>query len=287
MPEVTDTIGAITSDIVVNDPAGGQITDVNVVIDVSHAWLTDLDIYLESPAGTVVELFTDVCTVEVDLDVTLDDEAATSIDAVACTPQITGTFQPVGSLSDFDGELASGTWQLQVTDDASANAGLLWDWSLEITTTNGVLPTAGCTDCFLLIPGTSGAAAPHGVTVSRITAAAPAGLQIADLNLTVDISHTFLGDLHIHLLSPSGTHVKVFEQACGVAVDMQAVFDDEAATGFDCDNRLGFNSYQPDPGLLSAFDNESASGTWTLVVIDDSNVDAGTLNDWALGFLLN
>ena len=284
LPEVTGTSGSVTSFLAVSDPGGGQITDVNVFVNFSHAWIADLDVYLESPAGTVVELFTDIfCFDEGDLSVTLDDGAGSSITTIPCAAQMSGTYQPEGSLADFNTELATGTWELQITDDFLGDPGLLWDWTLEITTTQGALPNTDCSDCLVLIPGTrSGGAA--GVTVSQLPVAVPGGSQIADLNLTVDISHTWLNNLHIYLQSPSGTIVKVFQQLCSSSDDLEVVYDDEAAGGLSCVDRLGFNSFQPAPGSLSAFDGEDPTGTWLLVIIDDFGSDSGTLDNWALDF---
>ena len=283
LPEVTDTKGSVTSSLTVNDPGGGQITDVNVSVNFSHASISDLDVFLESPNGTVVELFTDVLCTAGDLTVTLDDEAGALITTIPCAPQMSGTYQPEGSLSDFNTEAASGTWELQITDDAGSDAGLLWDWTLEITTNQGALPDASCTDCHVLVPGT-GSGGTEGVTVSQLPVAAPGGSQIADLNLTVDISHAWLWDLHIYLQSPSGTVVKVFQELCGSNADLEVIYDDEAAGGLICANRLGFNSFQPAPGSLSSFDGVDATGTWSLVIIDDFGSDSGTLDNWALDF---
>ncbi len=287
LPEVTDTSGSVTSFLAVNDPGGGQIIDVNVFVDFSHAYISDLDVFLESPNGTIVQLFTDIpCLDEGDLAVTLDDSAGSSITAIPCAAQMSGSFYPEGDLYDFNTETASGTWELQITDDTVDAAGLLWDWRLEITTNQGVLPEASCSDCIVLIPGT-GTGGTAGVTVSQIVVNPPVGTQIDDLDLTLDISHTYLGDLHIYLQSPSGTVVKVFEQICDDDIHLAVIFDDEAVGGLNCANRLGFNSFQPAPGALAAVDSEDPSGTWLLVVLDDSYGDSGTLNNWILDFDLS
>lgn len=58
----------------------GTIQDVNVLVSMTHTWDEDLDVFLISPTGTRVELFTDV---GLGLDnftaTTLDDEAVTAI----------------------------------------------------------------------------------------------------------------------------------------------------------------------------------------------------------------
>ena len=57
-----------------------RITDIDVFLSIDHEAIPDLDVYLISPSGTRVELFTDLSTNERKLDGTIfDDEAATAI----------------------------------------------------------------------------------------------------------------------------------------------------------------------------------------------------------------
>ena len=102
--------------------------DLDVVIDLSHTWVDDLDVTLTAPNGTIVDLFSDVGGSGDDVSTTLDDEAATSI-ATATAP-FTGTFQPEGSLASFDGVSPVGTWTLTIVDDAAGDDGTLHSWSL-------------------------------------------------------------------------------------------------------------------------------------------------------------
>jgi len=109
------------------------VHDLDVTIDITHAWAGDLDVTLRSPAGTEVELTSDNGGNGDDYtDTTFDDEAAAEI-TTGVAP-FTGTFQPEGDLSDFDGEDIAGTWQLVVTDDfPAADDGVLNSWTLSFT----------------------------------------------------------------------------------------------------------------------------------------------------------
>lgn len=110
-----------------------RISDVNVTVNFRHDWLGDLDVYLVSPKGTRVELFTDLTSNEKNMTGTvLDDQARTSI-ARGSAP-FTGRYMPEGSLAAFEGEEAQGTWYLEVTDDNVNDFGKLLGWSLEVTT---------------------------------------------------------------------------------------------------------------------------------------------------------
>jgi len=121
----------ITSDLLAGGLAG-TATDIDVTLDITHTWDDDLAVFLISPSGTRVELFSNVGGSGIDFTSTiLDDEAATPI-ALGSAP-FTGSFQPEGLLADFDGEDPNGTWTLEVTDDFGADTGMLNSWSIIIT----------------------------------------------------------------------------------------------------------------------------------------------------------
>jgi subtilisin family serine protease/subtilisin-like proprotein convertase family protein len=121
----------ITSTLTISGEEGITIADLDVQLDITHTWVSDLDVYLIAPDGTRVELFTDVGGGGNNFtDTILDDEAPTSI-ATATAP-FTGRFRPEGLLSTVDGFDARGTWTLEVTDDSAADVGTLHRWELII-----------------------------------------------------------------------------------------------------------------------------------------------------------
>lgn len=122
----------------------GKITDINITLDIPHTFDDDLDVFLEHPDGTIVELFTDVGGSDDNFTgTTLDDEAGTDI--TSGSAPFSGTFRPEGNLSDFDGKDPRGTWKLHVTDDAGDDVGTLNSWSLTITTDDAPKTTTGAT----------------------------------------------------------------------------------------------------------------------------------------------
>lgn len=115
------------------------ITDVDVTITLQHSFIPDLDVFLVSPQGTRVELFTDLGSNESNMTNTIfDDEAATRI--VDGDAPFTGRFIAEELLSKLDGENPSGRWTLEFTDDNITDSGLLLDWALDIETL-GLAPT--------------------------------------------------------------------------------------------------------------------------------------------------
>ena len=122
--------GTVTNS-VINMPTGATITDVNVTINLNHTWDSDLDIFLVGPTGTRVELSTDNGSLGDNyIDTVFDDEATQPI--TDGSAPFTGSFQPEGNLSDFDGTDMQGDWTLEITDDANGDGGTLNSWSLEV-----------------------------------------------------------------------------------------------------------------------------------------------------------
>ena len=117
------------------DGVAGLIVDVDVTLDITHDFNQDLDVYLTSPSGTRVELFSDVGGSLDNFTATiLDDEANTSI--TAGTEPFTGHFRPEGMLADFDAEEPNGTWVLEVTQDTMRLMSVeraINGWSLSLT----------------------------------------------------------------------------------------------------------------------------------------------------------
>ncbi len=107
---------------------------------------------------------------------------------------------------------------------------------------------------------------------------------ITDVNLSnLQITHDWIGDLTVSLISPAGTTVQLVDQICGPDDDMSISFDDESSNPYGnipCPPTDASN-YQPQ-NALSAFDNEGMNGVWTLQIVDHFNQDGGTLDAWGV-----
>ena len=116
----------------INVMESGTVNDVNVKISLQHQRLEDLDVFLEAPDGTLVELLTDVGGNGNYLTGTVLDDGATESITVGAAP-FTGPYQPEGLLRDFQGKSLVGTWTLHVTDDTiNGDTGTLVGTSLAI-----------------------------------------------------------------------------------------------------------------------------------------------------------
>jgi len=81
------------------------------------------------------------------------------------------------------------------------------------------------------------------------------------LSLSLNITHTFIGDLVVTLISPTGTSFIVSNRAGGAT------------------QNLVINGLP-----ITAFNGQNVAGIWTLKVQDLAVADVGTLNSWSLAF---
>ncbi|HXH80078.1 proprotein convertase P-domain-containing protein [Nocardioides sp.] len=130
----------------------GPVTDLNVTLDnITSTYPDDMDLLLVGPGGQQSTLMSDAggSTTVTDLDLTLDDEAATDLPGAG--PLVAGTFRPTNiangadsypapapapsgatALSAFDGTDPNGTWQLFAADTVSGDFARIGGWSLDI-----------------------------------------------------------------------------------------------------------------------------------------------------------
>ena len=127
----------------INVGSSVTIADVNVSVDMPHAWVGDLIFNVSHDASSAaiidqpgVPSSTYGCSGD-DILATLDDAAAQPVEnqCAGSVPTINGTFSPNNPLSVFNGGSSNGAWTLTVDDTyISADAGSLDGWSIEICT---------------------------------------------------------------------------------------------------------------------------------------------------------
>ncbi|WP_340201636.1 reprolysin-like metallopeptidase [Ascidiimonas sp. W6] len=109
----------------------------------------------------------------------------------------------------------------------------------------------------------------------------PDNLKLTDVDVTLDITHSFISDLRIKLVSPLGTEVVLFSLDCNDSDNIQATFDDDGANPV-CGVNPALNGTIKGVQLLSAFNGELARGNWSLVVEDTFDIDGGAINSFEL-----
>jgi subtilisin-like proprotein convertase family protein len=110
-------------------------------------------------------------------------------------------------------------------------------------------------------------------------------LPIASVSVQLSLTHSYVGDLHVHLRSPSGAHIELFSHVGGSGDDMTSVtFADTAPISIDLGSSPFSGQFRPlEP--LSTFAGEMANGEWTLEVSDDEDGDIGSLHAWSLNIV--
>ncbi len=144
-------------------------------------------------------------------------------------------------------------------------------------------------------------------SMASITLNVPDDLAITDVNVTLDVSHTWAGDLVVKLESPAGTLIDLVSRAglietaddgtgcCGESSDLvfgnSYVLDDAA---LDSSENMGSGGEDPIDSFalfssgfantmgLTLLNGESSAGTWTLYVGDAAAADNGTLDGFTL-----
>jgi subtilisin-like proprotein convertase family protein len=168
------------------------------------------------------------------------------------------TYDPTTTpdLANLRGVGAQGVWTLTVVDQAAADVGTLRSWKLSLTLAESD-PYRAASQPGLQIPDNNPAGVSDGVDITGPGA-------VREVRVTVDITHTYIGDLRVALRSPSGREVVLHARAGQGADNILQTYD---------------LSKVPD---LARFAGDTAAGRWTLLVADLAGRDIGKLNRWEL-----
>ncbi|HMF12032.1 MAG TPA: proprotein convertase P-domain-containing protein, partial [Gemmataceae bacterium] len=103
---------------------------------------------------------------------------------------------------------------------------------------------------------------------------------VGRLTVSVNVTHTWVGDLVVKLRGPDGTTVTLFNRRGGSGHNLHATFDDAAATAL-ANGKAPYNGpFRPEQSL-GAFAGKNARGAWQLIVQDQAAGDQGTLTSWS------
>jgi subtilisin-like proprotein convertase family protein len=226
---ITDTINIVDA---------LTISSFKVGVDITHPYRGDLRVTLTTPWGTVIELHPKGRGANADdLKITYDETT-------------------LPALATLRGRSTLGMWRLTVQDLAPADVGRLNRWSLEIASAIGVVSPTDLQEA----PGTAIPDAPSG-GIERVLSTT-ATSRIGSVEVSVDIAHTWIGDLRVSLLSPAGSEVLLHDRAGGPTDNLVRTFTP---------------ANTPTLGVLTG---QSAAGAWRLRVVDSGAQDVGKLNSW-------
>jgi len=89
---------------------------------------------------------------------------------------------------------------------------------------------------------------------------------VSGVEVQVDLTHTYIGDLLVELVSPAGTRVTLHNRSGGSADDIFTWYPSETEPAES----------------LEAFVGEDMMGPWQLFVSDNAGADTGTINTWCM-----
>ena len=209
----------------------GNAGSLTVDVDVTHPFIGDLVVTLISPSGKEVVLHNKTGASQDDLKRTF------TVDTLA-------------------GEALRGTWKLKVADTGRSDTGRLNAWGLSFGD-NGGTPAPAPT--VLTGSATPGSAIPdNNADGASSSINIPTDGTVRKVKVSVDIAHTFIGDLVVTLSGPDGTTVTLHDKEGEGADNLARTFEPLGLAG------------------------KAAKGDWTLHIVDTAADDSGTLRSWSL-----
>ncbi len=231
---VTDTI-TITQN--------GNLTELSVTLDLTHTYIGDLVVSLIAPSGQTIILH--------------NRNGASANDIKTVYYSLNNV-----NLAALLGTSIQGDWQLTIKDLAPQDVGQLNSWGLKLDFTSTTERLLEITDVVgLSIPDNTTEGIEHTLNLTESG-------TIKEIEIDVDITHTYIGDLHVELINPQNDRFVLHNQ-----------------TGGSRDNLIRTFS-MVDTAVLSDLAGQSVTGNWKLRVVDNADRDIGKLNVWGLRFLV-
>ena len=215
----------------------GIINSFRVGVEITHSYIGDLRVSLTAPDGS---------------NFIFHDRSGASANDIIQNYDVHTT----PSLGALNGMPIQGTWKLNVADLARRDKGKLQRWNLEI----GLAPSNTIRaeqSSSLKIPDNN----PDGI--SDTLAVKKTGV-VQSIKIWLDITHTYIGDLRVQLIAPSGKTVLLHDRSGGN--------QDNLIKTYDAANLP----------LLQELTGEKVKGSWILKVFDLAGRDVGKLNHWGV-----
>lgn len=156
-----------------------------------------------------------------------------------------------------------------------------------LNTNNSSTATIINSSCVNKTNTTSATVGPNAGTVTNSIINFTENYTVTKVTATINITHTYDGDLDIYLKSPTNTSVMLSTDNGGSGDNYTNTTFDDAATTLITAGTVPFTGTFKPEGSLASFIGQSTLGNWTLNITDDSNSDGGTLNNWTLNLCHN
>jgi subtilisin-like proprotein convertase family protein len=214
----------VTHTITVNDDV--TIGALKVKLGVEHTYIGDLKVVLAKD-GTEVVLHDRTGGGTNDINTTID-------------------------VSEFNGMSAKGTWTLKISDHANRDTGTLKNLTLSVSTGEGSSTSerSYVSTQVMSIPDNNETGVTSVITV-------PDEGSIKGLKLTLDVAHTYVGDLTV-LVEHGGQKQVLHSREGGSTDNIKKTY------------------------TLTSFNGAPVKGDWRLLIKDEAGQDTGKLNTWTL-----
>lgn len=100
---------------------------------------------------------------------------------------------------------------------------------------------------------------------------------IASLSVELSVNHTYVSDLRVRLISPTGTAVTLVNRRGGSSDIMRLTLSDSASSSIASVSGVLTGTFRTEQAL-SAFAGQNTKGRWTIEITDFATADSGTLN---------
>lgn len=180
----------------------------------------------------------------------------------------------VAEVTEFDADLMNETayfWRVRAFNDCGEGAYT----AARFTTGNISCDTYNSSDTPLNIADNNRSGILSSVTISDAA-------KIRDVNVTVNIRHTWTEDLDLILVAPNGMEVLLSSSNGGSGDNYtNTVFDDDGTIAIVGSAAPFTGIFSPEESL-SVLNGSEASGSWSLRIVDTADEDVGILNSWIL-----
>ncbi|MCP4253108.1 MAG: M6 family metalloprotease domain-containing protein [Candidatus Scalindua sp.] len=218
----------------------GNIKKISVNIDITHTYIGDLEVSLETPFTSGIVLF--------------EGRGESNHDLVEVFSSAEHS-----ALSTCNGKSMMGDWTITVKDNVARDAGRLNSWKIEIEYDEVDKVIKKELSPAMAIPDND----PRGI--QSIISISEDGTA-KDIKVSVEISHTFIGDLQVDLISPSNKTATLHKpREGGNKKNLKASYD---------------NSTSALASLIAK--EQQIKGDWILQVSDNADLDTGILQRWSL-----
>ena len=237
--DIPDNTGTQSTNSTITIPIHGILESMSVSVDIGHTETSDIQVTLVSPQGDQIVLH----------DITGGD-----------IPNISTTYSSMNhtGLASLDRILINGDWTLSVGDYTPSVTGTLKNWTIEMTyfvVTPINIHSTSSPDLF--IPDRSDYFVTDSITI-------PVDSLLETIDVSVDIEHTYRGDLKVILLSPQGAQVVLHHQSYDSGDNINTTYSSMSHTG------------------LASLSGVDINGDWYLAIRDYLLHDTGTLKNWAV-----